>query len=203
MLIAFVFVLSVPTVASAHGTSGAGYVSTVTRVVDGEGIDATASSDGHFELTPPAGKTVIVNGYQHEPYLKFADGNVYENDSSPTTYVNKESTPPAHAAANADPEWVLQVGGPGWTWHDHRTHWMASEPPAAVRRDEHARHHIFDWVVDGTLDGRPFQIDGSLDWAPRKSGPNYEWLSLVAIGAFGLYVLYALVGRRTERRRGT
>src|SRR6266542_4138584 len=88
LVIAF-FVLVFPSVAVAHGGgSKHGYVSTVERIVNARGIEAEASGDGHFELTAPAGHTVIVRGYEGEPYLRFDEGEVYENERSPTTYVN-------------------------------------------------------------------------------------------------------------------
>ncbi len=92
LVIAF-FVLVFPSVAVAHGGgSKHGYVSTVERIVNARGIEAEASGDGHFELTAPAGHTVIVRGYEGEPYLRFDEGEVYENERSPTTYVNRTTT---------------------------------------------------------------------------------------------------------------
>jgi hypothetical protein len=190
-----VVALAAPPVALAHGGAGGGYTSTVVRIVNSGGVTATANADGHFVFTAPAGKIVIVHGYEKEPYLKFEGGKVYANERSPTTYVNREARPPATASPDSRPHWVEQHAGLTYTWHDHRTHWTAGEAPASVRRDEHRPHHVFDWTVDGTVDGSPFAIQGSLDWASKKGGSNYEWISYVAIGGFMCYLAYILVTR--------
>ena len=77
---------------------------------------------------------------------------------------------------------------------------MAAEAPAAVQRDEHKPHHVSDWTVDGTVDGSPFAIRGSLDWTPAKSGGKYEWISYIAIGGFMCYLAYILVTRMLAKR---
>src|SRR4051794_16176915 len=199
VLLAALLALAVPSVSNAHGGSEKGYTSTVTRIHDAGGIEATASADGHFIFTAPSGKTVIVNGYDGEPYVKFENETIYVNRRAPTTYVNDEQEPPADASAKTEPEWVARDEGLTYTWHDHRTHWMADEPPAAVESEPGKHHHVSDWHVGGTVDGKPFMVDGSLDWNPGKSGPGYEWLSFLALAGAGLYVAFVLI---SKRRRG-
>jgi hypothetical protein len=197
VLIVCLYALALPAVAVAHGGgSKHGYVSTVDHIVNAQGIEAIASGDGHFEFTAPTGHTVIVRGYSGEPYLRFENGKVYESELAPTTFVNREEPPPAAASAKAPPLWREVATGSTYTWHDHRTHWMAAQPPAAVRKAPKVRHHIFDWKVAGTVDARPFEIAGSLDWAPTKSGPGYQWISYLAI-AFGvLYAGFLILSKR-------
>ena len=84
---------------------------------------------------PIPAPTVMVMGYQDEPYLRFrADGVVLENQRSPTTYLNQSrygTTAPSGADPALPPDW-LPVGQNGrYAWHDHRAHWMSQEPPAA------------------------------------------------------------------------
>ena len=94
VLIAVSCALALPPVCFAHGGgSKHGYVSTVERIVDANGIDAAASGDGHFSFTAPAGKTVIVHGYSNEPYVRFHGGSIAVNDLAPTTYVNDDKPP--------------------------------------------------------------------------------------------------------------
>jgi hypothetical protein len=199
LLAATLFALAVPGVSYAHGASGHGYTSTVVRIVDARGIDATPSADGHFSFTAPRGKTVVVHGYHGEPYVKFQNGTIYVNRRAPTTYVNEERPPPDGTSAKADADWEARDAGLTYAWHDHRTQWLATEPPAAVEAEPKLPHHVFDWKVDGTVDGKPFVVDGSLDWTPGKSGPGYEWLSFLAIAGAVLYVAFALISRRAGR----
>jgi len=169
LVIAF-FVLVFPSVAVAHGGgSKHGYVSTVERIVNARGIEAEASGDGHFELTAPAGHTVIVRGYEGEPYLRFDEGEVYENERSPTTYVNRDEPPPASASADARPEWRRVATGRTHTWHDHRTHWMAAKPPAAVDRDPDTRHNISDCALPHVLGAPPHRHAGVAIASRRRS----------------------------------
>jgi hypothetical protein len=197
-LAAALVLLALPPAALAHGDSSQhGYVSTVERIVDAQGIDAQASGDGHFSFTAPTGKTVIVRGYEGEPYLRFQNGRVYENRNSPTAYVNRDRPPRAGATPNAKPRWRVVGDGRTYTWHDHRTHWMAARAPAAVDRDPHTRHHISNWKVDGTVDGTPFAIHGSLDWAPTKSGLGWQWLLVPILLGGAAYALFlTFVSRR-------
>jgi hypothetical protein len=196
-----VVALAAPSAVLAHGGGGGGgYTSSVVRIVNSGGVTATANADGHFVLTAPAGKIVIVHGYQKEPYLRFEGGKVYANERSPTTYVNREARPPRTASPDSRPRWIEQHDGRTYTWHDLRTHWTATEAPASVRRDGHQPHHVSDWTVDGTVDGSPFVIHGSLDWASGKGGSGYEWISYVAIGGFMCYLAYILVTRMSSTR---
>jgi hypothetical protein len=192
--------LLLPAVALAHGGAAAhGYTSTIDHIVDANGIEAEASGDGHFSFTAPAGHVVVVRGYEGEPYLRFAGGQVFENERAPSTFVNREKPPPQTADAKAAPKWVAVAAGRTYTWHEHRTHWMAAQPPAVVRRVPQQAHHIFDWNVGGTVDGKPFKIVGSLDWGPTPSGPGYEWISFLVIGGGVLYAAFLLFAKRSSR----
>jgi hypothetical protein len=201
--VAVLFALALPPAALAHGGgSKHGWVSTVERIVDAGGIEAVASGDGHFEFTAPAGKTVIVNGYSNEPYLRFAGGKVYENKLAPTAAVNRDHPPTPGADAKAEPQWHEVATGRSYTWHDHRTHWVGTNAPAAVQRDPDRRHHVFDWRVSGTVDGKPFSIVGSLDWLPAKGGLGWQWLLVPILGGALLYAAFmsfVVARRRTPR----
>ena len=62
---------------------------------------------------------------------------------------------PAIADADAEPEWEHVSGGRTVEFHDHRTHWMDTVPPAAVRADPDRETVIFDhWEIPLTIDGR-------------------------------------------------
>ena len=52
--------------------------------------------------------------------------------------------------------------------------------------------------MTGTVDGKPFAVQGALDWAPTKSGPGYEWISFLAIGAAVMYGAFLLFAKRAR-----
>jgi hypothetical protein len=184
-----------PALAYAHGGAAPkGYTSTVDHIVNARGVQGSANADGNFTFTAPAGHIVIVSGYSNEPFLRFADDKVYENENSQTVYVNRGE--PSPASLPKTPRWVEVVPGRTYTWHDHRTHWMNATPPENVQRNPKVKHHIFDWTIAGTLDRKPFQIVGSLDWGPTKSGPGYVWISYIAIAGGLVYAAFLLLARR-------
>jgi hypothetical protein len=199
-MIACALALVWPAAAAAHGGAGGarGYTSTVDHIVDAHGVDARANANGNLTFTAPSGHVTVVDGYDGEPYLRFADGKVYENERAPTTFINRNQPPPSIATPKGQPDWVEVVPGRSYTWHDHRTHWMASQPPPVVRTDPKKPHHVFDWSVGGTVDGQRFQIVGSLDWAPPKGGPGYQWISFGVIAAGVLYGAFLLLTRRAR-----
>lgn len=97
---------------------------------------------------------IIVLGYQAEPYLRFdPDGTVYENRRSPAVWLNQErygdEEPPAFASADARPEWFEVATNGRYAWHDHRSHWMNTQPPPSAKAG--------DQVLEATV---PIQIDG-------------------------------------------
>jgi hypothetical protein len=142
-----------------------------TRAVEAEIVGGNA----FLRLHVRAGTTVIVQGYEDEPYLRVsADGTVAENTRSPATYLNRSLTGrvdvPASADKNAAPEWHTVGSGGSYAWHDHRVHWMASgTPPEPV-----------DWHVALSVDGAPASIDGRYEAVPAPSSVPW-WLLAVAV----------------------
>jgi hypothetical protein len=134
------------------------------------------------------GTTVVVDGYEDEPYLRIsADGTVAENTRSPATYLNRTLSGrvdiPPTVDKNAPPEWRTVGGGGSYAWHDHRVHWMASgDPPAPV-----------DWHVALSVDGAPVSIDGRYE--PVAAPRAWPWW-LLAAAAFALVFV---LGRRRPR----
>jgi hypothetical protein len=190
--------LVLPAAAWAHGGSSAkGYVSTVDHIDAADAVDGQVNANGNFTFTAPAGHVVIVDGYSNEPYLRFAGGRVYENANAPTTFVNGDK--PVPSSLPSAPEWHQIASGQSYAWHDHRTHWMNAQPPDAVQKAPHLEHHILDWTIGGTVDRRRFQIVGTLDWGPTKSGPGYQWISFIVIAAGVLYAAFLLFTRRAAK----
>jgi hypothetical protein len=65
-----------------------------------------------------------------------------------------------------------------------------------VQRNPDARHHILDWRVPGTVDGKPFTVYGTLDWGVKRGRSRWQWLSYLAIGGFVAYLVLGRVRRR-------
>lgn len=203
--------LALSPAAGAHG-SATGYTAAVTGIEP-----ATAGvrvrildSDDRIELTVTGPQTVVIHGYQGEPYLRFTASGVYRNTKSPAAYLNDErygNAPlPAVADARAEPAWEqVGIGGRPYEWHDHRIHWMSESDPPVVAASPGSPHHVFDWTIRGTIDGRPLAITGSLDYAPLP-GRSFPWklvVPLLALLAVGSLVLAARRGYGHRARAGS
>lgn len=196
-------------VAVPHGDGAAqGFRSTVTgvspplpgvtvRVLDG---------DDQLYLANESGTTLVVLGYEGEPYLLITPEAVFENRRSPAAYLNAERSGDAPVPATADPKapprWVETVPFAVAQWHDHRIHWMGASLPSRIAADAGSPRHVFDWKVPVLAGEERHVISGSLDYEPppagRSAGP------FVAGGAVALVVLAggALVLLRRRRAGG-
>lgn len=145
--------------------------------------------DDRLLLESERGETVVVLGYDGEPYLRVAPEGVFRNVHSPATYLNEDrygDVPlPDTADAEAPPEWERIDDDPRVEWHDHRIHWMSKTPPPSVQADEDAAQRILDWEVPLEVDGRPVTIAGSLDYEPPDEG-SFSPILLVPLGALAL-----------------
>ena len=166
---------------------------------------AVVNYDDSLELRNRSGRTVVVEGYRGEPYVRIAaDGTVAVNRRSPTYYLNDDrfaegvEVPPG-ATPRATPDW-REVDRTGrYTWHDHRIHWMARTLPPQVK-DEGRRTKIFDWKVPLTAGSRQATIHGRLTWVGEEGG-GFPLAAGLALGGAALAGL-ALVVIVRRRRRG-
>ena len=173
-----------------------------TRVLDvqPEVADLTVQMDsvrGTVRLTYAGPGTLVVIGYDDEPYLRVGPQGVEQNRHSPATYLNQDRYArvalPSEADADAEPQWDAVSDGRTVEFHDHRTHWMSTVPPAQVQADPDEVTVIFDrWQIPMTLDGQPITIAGDLTWVPPPS--RLPW---VAVGV----VVAALTAVAMSRRR--
>ncbi len=165
---------------------------------------AVLGGDSFVELTVESGTEVEVVGYRGEPYLRFdADGSVWENSRSPSTYLNAErygTEFPEFADPDAPPEW-RQIGSEGrWSWHDHRAHLMQPVPPFGTEPGD----QILEAVVPLVVDGVEVDVTVISTWQPEPSSVPV-WIG----GLLGAVVVLvgavlggALVrGRRSPRTR--
>jgi hypothetical protein len=163
--------------------------------------------DDQVWLDNLSGKTIVVDGYGGEPYLRFGPDGIYANVNSPAGYLNQDrfaqSKVPKSANAKARPNWHKLAGGDIWQWHDHRIHYMSTIPPRQIRDAPRKPHHVFNWKVPLTANGKRVFITGSLDYRPppKKSFPvtlAIVLASLIAVGMIGLFALRRVILRSLD-----
>jgi hypothetical protein len=196
LAVAVVAVLVTAPVATGHGGGSPNYRSVVTSVrPSAPGVTISViDRDDRLRLVSTSQSEIVILGYDGEPYLRFTPDGAFRNTRSPATYLNEDRLGdvdvPATADADAEPDWEQVAAHPTFEWHDHRIHWMSPIDPPQVRDDPSVPHHVFDWTVQGTVDGRPFTISGRLGYEPPSSSPPWLFLALplaallVAGGAF-------------------
>jgi hypothetical protein len=160
--------------------------------------------DNQYQLINQTGKTVLIYGYQHEPYGRMLpDGTVEVNQRSPAYWLNQDragtTTVPASANPKAPPLWKVQDKASRFTWHDHRMHWMGTATPKQVS-DQHKKTKIFDYAIPISVGGKPARLTGTLFWrGTPKGAPTAAIAALVAV-VLAAIAFVVLVRRR--RRRG-
>ena len=109
--------------------------------------------DSFVLLRVPEGTSVVVIGYQGEPYLRYLpDGTVEENAASPSKYLNEErygGELPEQADAKAAPQWEVVAGDGSYAWHDHRTHWMNEVPPPGLGPGDQVAEGVIPLLWEG------------------------------------------------------
>ena len=202
--------LLVPSAFAHDGGGGRkGYHSSVVRLVPASPVIhvTVVDSDDRLQMRVDGSHTVVIDGYQGEPYLRFSPGGVYRNARSPATYLNDDRFGrvrlPAGANAKAPPQWVtVAPRGRTYEWHDHRIHWMSTSYPPVVAADRSSPHRIFDWIVPGTVDGRRLAVHGRLDYTPLP-GQRFPRLLVVPLVALALVaVALPLIRRRRAQSEG-
>ena len=190
-----VLVTATPAAADAAGPSD--YRSEVTGIVPAlPGVEAEIrGGDSFLELTVDEDHTVIVEGYEGEPYLRFSpDGTVERNLLSTATYLNDDrrgagvTIPPEATEADADtpPEWEEVASGGQYAWHDHRVHWMDAGPPD-IDRGERVPGEYDPWRVPIVVDGAAAEVQGTLTYAEPVSPLPYLGLALIVAVLIGYY----------------
>ena len=195
---------ALPSTASAHG-GGPDATNYETIVIDGAdpGLHwRVLGGDAGLELTNRTGSTVVVLGYEDEPYLRFdADGSVWENSRSPATWLNASrfgAEVPDTADAGAEPEWREVSDAGTHSWHDHRAHWMSTVMPVVVT-DPDRSTLVQTWEIpliigDGNASAR-VDAAGELWWRP-----SVAWWPPIAGSLIGSVGLIALVAARRGDR---
>ncbi|MDQ1664479.1 MAG: dye decolorizing peroxidase [Actinomycetota bacterium] len=195
--------LGIAVPASAHDT-GVNYrthISAVTPAVPG--LTVTASVDGSYlRVRNTSAEPVIVEGYEHEPYVRISSAGVEQNTLSPATYLNQELTigeVPAQADAKAVPVWEKISAQPLYQFHDHRIHWMGNGRPAVVDKDPAAPHLIKNWTVPLVAGGTQVSVQGTLRWQPGSKLNTYLGYGFLLVGFGGVLAVGIALWRRQQR----
>lgn len=169
--------------AGAHTRAKAAtnFSSSILEAPELPGIDWRVYAGGEFlEVSNDSVRDIVISGYEGEPYLRIGPDGVFHNRNSPAAYLNAERygdvAMPPRADPAAPPDWVQVSAAPAHAWHDHRSHWMAQDPPLAVVAAPRRHHMISQWVVPFRYDGTAHEISGTLEWAPGT--PWWPWVLL-------------------------
>jgi hypothetical protein len=198
--------------AQAHfNTAKLGYRSTIEGLQPRvRGVETKVLyGDDQVWMNNRSGETVVIEGYGGEPYLRLAPKGIFVNINSPAGYLNQDrygkSTVPKSASPKADPNWKQLAGGDVWAWHDHRIHYMSSTFPPVISAAPDKPHHVFDWKVPATANGKTFFIAGSLDYKPPpKQSQSFPFALVIALavviggGMVGLFFLRRVILRSLE-----
>jgi hypothetical protein len=158
--------------------------------------------DDSVQLRNESGETVIVEGYEGEPYVRLhPDGTVDVNERSPSLYLNQdrfgEVGVPASADPDAPPAWRVESERGRFAWHDHRSHYMGDGTPPQVT-DESVRTKVFDYEIPLRVGNHEVKLLGKLYWVGEDD--SVPILPFVGVGVFALASGVAIVVVR--RRRG-
>jgi hypothetical protein len=196
-------------VATAEGKS-AKFESEVQAVVPAvKGLELSViGGDELLELRNDSGRTVIVKGYDNEPYLRFLpNGSVERNRVAPATYLNADrrglAPIPKIANPRARPQWQRLSGDGRFRWFDHRIHITTKGTPRELRNVK-VKKKVFNWTVPLIVDGRPARATGTLFFDPTSSsGGGFPVAAAVAVAVVAALVVLALAVVLRRRRRLT
>jgi hypothetical protein len=165
-----------------------------------QGIDVEVLNfDDSLRLDNRSDETVVVEGYEHEPYIRIAaDGTVAVNERSPAYYLNQdrfaEVDVPGAADPDAPPRWRVVDETSQYAWHDHRAHYMGEGTPPQVS-DASERTKVFDYEIPLRVSGERVRLTGTLVWV-GEDDDGVPLAPLVAVGVSALGCGAILVARR-------
>jgi hypothetical protein len=177
----------------------------VTPAVPGLAV-RVVEAGGKLELVNHSGQTVLVLGYDNEPYLRVSPSGVDENERSPSTWSNRsalppKTRPPSGLDPSAPPQWRRISNTPVAVWHDHRSHWAGPGDPPAVREDRGRTQVVVpDWRVPLRIGSQTVVVSGEITWVPGPAPWPWIGVAVLLCGAVllaarrqGSWRLWALV----------
>jgi hypothetical protein len=195
-------VLALPSAAFAHqgNPNFLSQVKGTTPSVQGLRLDVL-NRDDRLLLQDTGGHTIVIEGYDKEPYARVeSDGTVEVNTRSPAYYLNDDRYAdvkvPGFAKPGAAPKWKPLSKTGRFEWHDHRMHYMGKGRPSQVTNPD-LRQKVFDWKVPVQIDDRKGSINGDLLWTPLPK----DNLPLGAIFAFAAFLIACSIVVIVVRRR--
>jgi hypothetical protein len=183
-----------PAQAFAHGGQAApvatSFVAHLTNVPAGVDARVVDGDQGLWLRTDPR-RTVVVLGFQGEPYLRFSSAGVEANESSPAYYLNRArpQAVPRGLDALATARWQRVARGRTYSWHDDRLHALA----ASARQP--GSDLVGGWTIPLRVDGQRTQLSGTLRYA---SDPSPVWFWPIAVVLLSLPALLRLRRRRLD-----
>lgn len=159
--------------------------------------------DSQVELTNRSDETVIVEGYEGEPYLRIdANGSVFLNAKSPSMAPSNDrmgkTEPTGDEDAKATPNWIRVAHDGSFRWFDRRTQYRKAGVPKVVT-DEAARTLVWRWQIPMSVGDQAATINGELFWLGRRPFPTGVLLViLLATAGCGLFGAWALRRMREE-----
>ena len=113
--------------------------------------------DARLRLSNYSGKTIVIRGYQGEPYLRFDKSGVFQNMRSPATYRNRVAVPiggrSRRRRSQGRAPLEARCSGASFAWSDHRIHWTSKDAPPGVQKQPQKIQLVFRWRVPGTAGG--------------------------------------------------
>ena len=195
--VAAVVVTALPSVAHADAAGPTDYQTTIVSIEPvTDAIEmGVEGGDAFLRIVVDPGHDVVILGYDGEPYLRIrSDGVVEQNRRSYATYYNEErygrTDVPDIVDNEAEPDWERIGDGGAWAWHDHRSHWMGTEPPIGLDPGESLPPQTVPLVVDGT----PVSVEVR---TTLMDGPSIVPVVFGAVIGLGLVTLGILLGPAT------
>ena len=134
-----------------------------------------------LELVNRTGSEIVVLGYEEEPYLRLTKDGVYENTRSRATYLNANRNAsievPSDVGPEYTPEWRKVSSERTARWHDHRAHWMGSDPPVVTDAPDRVHVLIPSFTVPVRVGDRLVEVKGDVTWIPPPS--PWPWVALI------------------------
>src|SRR5688572_13866479 len=101
-----------PAAAHGRGVESSNFISEILEAPEVEGVTwEILGGDQYLQVTNTSDTTIIVPGYEEEPYLRVGPDGVEENQASRATYENKDRYAevteeiPADVGPEAEPRW--------------------------------------------------------------------------------------------------